>query len=139
LRVSPSASIPILPTTYKQPPRQHQVHCGLKMAHLRFPLASTCAVLAFVLFQQGRAQCYHPDGSAATSDYQPCHAGRQSMCCAINRSDGYVNRCRPDDLCLEINTGVIWRESCTDPTWQDPACLQLCTSGLCALTSCTVP
>jgi hypothetical protein len=24
---------------------------------------------------------------------------------------------------------VIWRESCTDPTWKDPACIKLFVNG----------
>jgi hypothetical protein len=75
------------------------------------------------------AQCYHPDGSTATSDYQPCNPSGRGMCCATNRNNAFINKCRPDSLCLEEATGNIWRLSCTDPTWKDAACLQLCTQG----------
>ena len=85
--------------------------------------------IVFVSLQPCQAECYHPDGSDAGSAYQPCHTGGQSMCCALNQVNGYSNRCRPDNLCFEDDTGLIFRESCTDPTWKDPACLQLCTSG----------
>jgi hypothetical protein len=54
------------------------------------------------------------------------------MCCATNRPNTvYQNKCRPDDLCVEGQTENLWRESCTDPTWKDPACLPLCISGIC--------
>jgi hypothetical protein len=80
--------------------------------------------------------CYMPNGTANTPDYQPCHTGRVSMCCATNRNNSYTNICRSDDLCIETGTtefpgsNHIWREGCTDPTWKDPACLKLCVSGL---------
>jgi hypothetical protein len=92
-------------------------------------LALVLAQLAAVPAPCRAAQCYHPDGTTTTSDYQPCHASGRGMCCATNRNNEYVNKCRPDDLCLEVGTGNIWRLSCTDPAWEDAACLQLCNQG----------
>jgi hypothetical protein len=80
--------------------------------------------------------CYYPDGTAHVADYQPCHTGRVSMCCATNRTGPGANICRSDDLCIETGTTTnpgtnhVWREGCTDPSWTDPACLKLCVSGL---------
>ncbi|KAH6680644.1 hypothetical protein B0J14DRAFT_579054 [Halenospora varia] len=74
------------------------------------------------------ATCYHPDGSVAPPAYQPCHSTGVSMCCATNRTQ-YVNSCRDDGLCLQQDSGVIWRESCTDRTWKSLECLHLCSSG----------
>lgn len=80
--------------------------------------------------------CYNPDGTANGADYQPCNSGKVSMCCATNRANRTdLNICRSDGLCLESGTStypgknIIWREGCTDPTWKDPACLQLCVQG----------
>src|ERR1700759_1478469 len=73
-------------------------------------------------------QCYEPDGTAASADYQPCNSGGQSMCCAVNRSSG-ASKCRSEGLCFQDSPSVTWRETCTDPTWKDPACLPLCISG----------
>src|SRR5437773_4140804 len=69
--------------------------------------------------------CYHPDGSAAPSKYAPCNAGVHSMCCRTN--DGGPDICRPDGLCQStLDSSFIWRESCTDQSWQSPGCLKLC-------------
>jgi hypothetical protein len=76
------------------------------------------------------AVCYHPDGTSAASQYVPCNSGKVSMCCATNEDTDNKNTCRPDGLCAEATTNYIWRESCSDPTWKDPNCLQLCTSGI---------
>jgi hypothetical protein len=76
------------------------------------------------------AICYHPDGTSAESRYAPCNSGKVSMCCATNEDIDVKNICRPDGLCAEGTTNFIWRESCSDPTWKDPNCLQLCTSGI---------
>ncbi|KAJ0285246.1 hypothetical protein COL940_003663 [Colletotrichum noveboracense] len=74
------------------------------------------------------AQCYLPNGTnrASTSDvgkntYKPCDGNGHSMCC--NTYTGDV--CR-DGFCWNESGRVLWRESCTDPTWQSPKCLKLC-------------
>ncbi|KAF2673290.1 hypothetical protein BT63DRAFT_421454 [Microthyrium microscopicum] len=98
---------------------------ALRYALIAIAFASECIAVD---------RCYHPDGSSANTDYQPCHQGRVSMCCAIGRavSDPAYNKCRPDDLCMEKGRAIgnVYRESCTDPTWKDPHCLQLCSSGI---------
>ena len=73
--------------------------------------------------------CYRPGGSSVGTDYQPCNSGGASMCCATNRVGVDKNTCRPDNLCYDLTTQLIWRESCTDVTWKDPACLELCVIG----------
>lgn len=50
------------------------------------------------------------------------------MCCRTN-DNNYPDICRTDGLCQETEQDVIWRESCTDPTWQSPQCLRLCIDG----------
>jgi hypothetical protein len=72
------------------------------------------------------AVCYHPDGSPAPSDYQPCDpSAAVSMCCRIGGNSPH-NVCQPYGLCLELDNNVLWRESCTDKAW-GPHCLHLCT------------
>ena len=91
----------------------------------------TILIYGSLVFGQGTQQpiCYHPDGSAAPVAYQPCNtAANNSMCCATNRSS-FVNECRPDGLCKQLDQGYIWRESCTDPTWKAKECLHLCDTG----------
>ena len=74
--------------------------------------------------------CYHPDGQiSAYAGYAPCEAavpGGASMCCGTGRAS-FPDVCSPDGLCR--NGGDIYRDDCTDPTWENPGCLQLCTSG----------
>lgn len=85
-------------------------------------------LFAFLLSPCLAVQCYHPDGYSASDDYQPCRnlSSGASMCCATNRRDSNVNKCRPDGLCWEVGLNKIWRLSCTDPKWEDPGCLKLC-------------
>lgn len=73
------------------------------------------------------ATCYFPNGDIRVDQfYQPCHPDQEhSMCCRIDD-----NRCRSDGLCDELGTSLVWRESCTDPTWNSSSCIKLCHSGL---------
>ncbi|KAI4090918.1 MAG: hypothetical protein LQ344_004446 [Seirophora lacunosa] len=76
------------------------------------------------------ANCYRPDGELVTDpSYVPCDraaADTGSMCCALNRSS-YPDQCLSNGLCG--GGGNLFRDSCTDPTWKSPMCLQLCTTG----------
>src|SRR2546421_7862496 len=71
--------------------------------------------------------CYYPDGSLDASGETPCNAGRHTMCCAaVGPSPDF---CRPDGLCQDANNDqYVWRQGCTDRTWQAPECLKLCTT-----------
>lgn len=73
------------------------------------------------------ATCYFPNGEIRIDEtYQPCNPNQEySMCC---RTD--YNECRSDGLCLDLTSSRIWRESCTDPTWNSSSCVKLCHSGL---------
>lgn len=77
------------------------------------------------------AACYYPNGTNRNPEldfefYQPCNSSNEhSMCC---RSDS--NQCRSDGLCLDLTAPQVWRESCTDPTWNSSSCVKLCYSGL---------
>src|ERR1700753_2648396 len=87
-------------------------------------------LLYFTLtFSRALEQCYNPDGTPASSQYQPCSSGRPSMCCALNRTSSLINVCRSDNLCADVDNNTLWRESCTDQTWENPACLKLCVEG----------
>jgi hypothetical protein len=70
--------------------------------------------------------------------YQPCHnvtasnATAASMCCATGPgrvAQGNADRCMENGLCYSDALQLYWRESCTDPTWQDPACIKLFVNG----------
>lgn len=80
------------------------------------------------------ATCYYPNGTAAFSgDQFPCNAasGVESMCCSTSYQGNMSepDRCTKDGLCDSSNNYGVSRATCTDPTWKDPACLNLCTSG----------
>jgi hypothetical protein len=69
-------------------------------------------------------------GATEGSDpfYRPCNSSATvSMCCSIG---GSGDTCIANDsLCYNPYANVCWRESCTDPTWQDPACAKLFVNG----------
>ncbi|KAI4190595.1 MAG: hypothetical protein L6R41_000688 [Letrouitia leprolyta] len=44
------------------------------------------------------------------------------MCCRTTSTD----TCRDDGLCDSTWDGNVWRDFCTDPTWQAPNCVKLC-------------
>lgn len=72
-----------------------------------------------------QSTCYRPDGVAAPASYQPCNTtAPASMCCNI----GYGEACN-SIIGLCGSSSALWRESCTDPTWQAPECLRLCITG----------
>ena len=67
--------------------------------------------------------------------YAPCKNNTEgaSMCYAIGPYRGSPDYCYKDGsgLCFNSNVGQTvhyWRESCTDATWRDPACVQLFTN-----------
>ena len=69
--------------------------------------------------------------------YSPCDTdlSHNSMCCAWQqKSSIYLNaesgvNCRSDGLCADVSGGNITRTACTDPTWQAPECIKLCSNG----------
>lgn len=76
------------------------------------------------------AECYLPNGvnrnkakDDESHDYQPCgNSTDVSMCCNVGTGDV----CRENGLCYNRSAQLLWRESCTDPTWESPGCLKLC-------------
>lgn len=74
------------------------------------------------------AQCFMPNGTDRNARdgpgirYKTCGkspaGSSQSMCCKIG------DTCLDSGLCQD-NGGRFWRESCTDQTWKDPACIRL--------------
>lgn len=78
-----------------------------------------------VHFLSVAADCYFPSG-LLNELYQPCdRSNEHSMCCGTRELD----RCRKDGLCFDAPNNDIWRGSCTDPTWNSPACIKLCVEG----------
>ena len=85
--------------------------------------------------------CYTPGGANrnelqnATNGYYyaPCdNTAEVSMCCAIGPGrDGNADNCLDSGLCgnVLLADGVVWRESCTDQTWEDPRCIKLFVNG----------
>lgn len=87
-------------------------------------------LFASAFLADGDGVCYYLDGSK-NSEAKPCYALDRvgaSMCCESTED------CRPDGLCMGDPNGLVgpydngtafWRRSCTDFTWQDPACIAL--------------
>lgn len=72
------------------------------------------------------ANCYYPNGTDRNSglsniQYAPINTGdNYSMCCAA------TDKPRSDGLCENQPGTIIYRESCTDQSWQSPKCIKLC-------------
>lgn len=85
--------------------------------------------------------CYTPDGSDINKIwkvedgdlYAPCNTSAPvSMCCAIGPNRTNPDVCISNGFCHNAFFGdkdQTWRESCTDPTWKDPACIKLFVNG----------
>ena len=115
---------------------------GMLALRLAVPRTLAGSVLCLLWITKAcSANCYWPNGTdenaasnvANLEDYAPCDAGAAvSMCCAIGPhrvAEGSADTCVADNrLCLSSNGETYWRESCTDPTWTDPACIHLYTS-----------
>ncbi|KAL8873037.1 MAG: hypothetical protein Q9174_001424 [Haloplaca sp. 1 TL-2023] len=74
------------------------------------------------------AECFLPNGTDRNlglfdDDYFPFQttSDGHSMCCNIHHDTP-----RSDGLCADLSLGIVWRESCTDPTWESPNCIKLC-------------
>lgn len=102
-----------------------------------FPFAS---ILLPLFSRPCSAACFTPNGTNINtfngypddSVYAPCNdsSNTASMCCAIGPLRRSPDNCYTDGsgLCYNRNEGpdvVYWRESCTDATWRDPACVKL--------------
>ncbi|KAF1818452.1 uncharacterized protein K489DRAFT_94236 [Dissoconium aciculare CBS 342.82] len=71
------------------------------------------------------ADCYWPDGTKFT-DYPACD---------VQAKDGFSNCCGNSDMCTTngfckwnffANSSLLWRNGCTDPSWNSPNCAQYC-------------
>lgn len=84
------------------------------------------ALLVNMAVASAGATCYYPNGTAAIDSvwpYLPCNPNAEhSMCCRTTSTD----TCRYDGLCDSGWDGNVWRDFCTDPTWQAPECIKLC-------------
>ena len=52
------------------------------------------------------------------------------MCCLLNVTAGAADTCTSDGFCIPWDNNGIWRALCTDQSWKDPACINLCTTGI---------
>ena len=100
-------------------------------------LIQTILLLSTISFAyQSTPTCFLPNGTADQGNdgvelfnFEPCsNTTGYSMCCRQSSPGETGEICRPDGLCSD-DSGEIWRNGCTDQTWQDPACVKLCTSG----------
>ena len=97
---------------------------------MRAPLQSWLAPVLFACSALA-TNCYRPNGDLVQDlNYAPCHKSATasgSMCCNLNRAL-FPDTCTSEGLCR--NGDDVFRDSCTDPTWKSPECVQLCTTGV---------
>ncbi|KAL2037662.1 hypothetical protein N7G274_009607 [Stereocaulon virgatum] len=96
--------------------------------------ASVPLVLYLAVFSYAQT-CFTPNGKAVDRTFWgslPCNTtAAHSMCCKLDRSvDANIDTCLPNGLCAPADNSRPFRGPCTDPTWKDPACIQLCTQAL---------
>lgn len=96
---------------------------------MRLDIPLALAALAGVAAGQEERTCFVPNGTArhlidngVKDTYRPCSSEGHSMCC----NKGPADECRDNGLCYNPKMGYLWRESCTDSTWESPKCLKLC-------------
>ena len=106
------------------------------------PAVAFIQTVSLPLFSKARLSAYGSIGTDRNTDipknlYSGCDTDptHNSMCCAWTETNSnYLNinsgtKCRSDGLCENLSGSVVWRTACTDPTWQAPECIQLCTNG----------
>jgi hypothetical protein len=89
----------------------------------RRPLVETLLLLLATL--AAGQQCFWPDGSV-DGGAVACGPSGASMCCSAG------SQCTSNKLCVVDDPVAGWeyfRGSCTDSTWQDPACPTFCDGG----------
>ena len=63
-------------------------------------------------------QGFYSDGQTKALGYEPCSASTEyAACCNIPQ-----DICLPNGLCLDTNSGRVYKNACTDPTWSSPFC-----------------
>jgi hypothetical protein len=110
-----SPKLSLLDASMARPPRQ-----------IVLTTAISCLLVNFA-----KANCFLPNGTdinkllnVATDNWLPCSKDGDSMCCRTGGA--YPDTCKPNGLCHNDIAPNLWRESCTDPSWRSPACVQLC-------------
>lgn len=82
------------------------------------------SVINFFCNAQNGPRCYLPDGSLNTEAFAcnvtAVEAGKHSSCCKPN------DTCLSSGVCHQAWSGNMYRMSCTDRDWKDPACPQFC-------------
>jgi len=69
------------------------------------------------------APCWQPNGDRAWKDTPCTDDGNNSTCCPMG------SECMSNNLCFFPGPDLYERHSCTDRSWEDPNCLNICTHG----------
>ncbi|KAF2097381.1 hypothetical protein NA57DRAFT_57971 [Rhizodiscina lignyota] len=65
--------------------------------------------------------CYLPDGTAIGPGASPCNTSlKNAACCATGET------CISNGLCFGSEVGMMYRGGCTDQSWEDSVCPQVC-------------
>lgn len=117
------SSVFLTPSSYSTQKKLPYAPLSVTMLHV---LAAILTTLIGTVAGQGA--CFVPNGTnrhdltnANIQKYASCESSGHGMCCNIAG-----DKCQADGLCWNEEHKQLWRESCTDPTWESSKCLKLC-------------
>jgi hypothetical protein len=89
------------------------------------------SLFALIISVCNAQKCYWQNGTETPSNAQqtPCPniaKGANGSCCPT-QTDGSQAWCLTNNLCL--SDFKLWRGACTDQSWNDPACANVCSGG----------
>lgn len=128
----------------------HHHHCFSARDYL-YEIMSTRLSLPFyccpVFIAIVNSTCFWIDGTEASNRFT-CNnlSGVGASMCCDSKNDPVFDKCINGICAYNFTIGVqgvydgeqsFWRDSCTDPSWKDPACLAMapCMRTLCCLRS----
>lgn len=98
------------------------VHCSMASQALLTSLQQwACVLVLLTSIGAAAAQdCYYPNGDLSPND-SPCSSEVQGACCPLNWE------CLSNGLCYLESEDYYERHTCTDQSWSDSNCPNLCT------------
>jgi hypothetical protein len=111
----------VLPLALAQSPQGAAAMAKLTSFAVSLPLTTILVVLLASCLQAQAQTCYYPNGDPSPDDL-PCST-KGGACCPVNWE------CFSNGLCFLPAEHYYERHSCTDQSWNDPNCPNVCTYG----------